>query len=90
VTHASPGSWIDVADIKWLRPEVLAGPKNPNPEALFEDDGITCRDAIRAFRRKLIGDRLQRHGGNVCAAAASLGISNPTFHRHRSEGKRLL
>jgi anaerobic nitric oxide reductase transcription regulator len=89
VTHAPPGSWIDVADIQRLRPEVLAGPKNSSPEVYLEDDGLTCRDAVRAFRRKLIGDRLQRHGGSVSAAAASLGISKPTFHRYRSEGKRL-
>ena len=65
VTHAAPGSWIDVTDIQRLRPDILTGPKNPNPEAFLEDENVTYGDAVRAFRKKLILDRLRRHGNNV-------------------------
>jgi len=89
VTHAAPGAWIDVADIQRLRPEVLSGPKNPNPEAYLEDEHVTYGEAIRAFRKKLILDRLQRCGGSASDAAGSLGISEPTFYRYWSEAKRI-
>jgi DNA-binding NtrC family response regulator len=81
-THAAPGSWIDVTDIQRLRPEILTGPKNPNPEAFLEDENVTYGDAVRAFRKKLILDRLRRHANNVSAASTSLGISEPTFYRY--------
>jgi DNA-binding NtrC family response regulator len=89
VTHAPPGSWLDIADIQRLRPEVLSGPRNPNPEAYLDDEIVTYRAVVRAFRKKLIEDRLHRHGGSVSAAAASLGISKSTFCRYRSEAPRL-
>jgi transcriptional regulator with PAS, ATPase and Fis domain len=89
VTHAAPGAWIDLADIQRLRPEVLTGPKNPNPEAYLEDENVSYGEAIRAFRKKLILDRLQRCGGSASDAAVSLGISEPTFYRYWSEAKRI-
>ena len=67
---------------------MLLGPKNPYPEAFLEDETITWDDALSAFRRKVILDRLQRHGGNAPAAAASLGLSTATFYRHWSEAKK--
>jgi transcriptional regulator with PAS, ATPase and Fis domain len=76
VTHAAADAWIDVSDIQRLRPEVLTGPKNPNPEAFLEDENVTYGDATRAFRKKLILDRLPRCGGSAAQAAASLGISD--------------
>ena len=36
------------------RPEILSGPRNPNPEAFLEDENVTYGDAVRAFRKKLI------------------------------------
>src|SRR5713226_7257826 len=65
VTHASPGSWLDVADIRRLRPDILSGPKNPNPEAYLEGDDATYSEALRAFRAKLIFDRLRHHGNSA-------------------------
>jgi transcriptional regulator with PAS, ATPase and Fis domain len=89
VTHAAPGSWIDVTDIQRHRPEILTGPKNPNPEAFLEDENVTYGDAVRAFRKKLILDRLRRHANNVSAASTSLGISEPTFYRYWTDAKRI-
>jgi DNA-binding NtrC family response regulator len=89
VTHAAPGAWIDAADIRRLQPEVLSGPQNPHPEACLEDESVTYGHALRTFRRKLILECLRRHGGSVIEAAASLGISSPTFYRYWSDAKRV-
>ena len=59
-----------------------------NPEAYLEDEHVTYGDAIRAFRKKLILDRLQRCGGSASDAAGSLGISEPTFYRYLADAKR--
>ncbi len=88
VTHAAPGAWIEVADIERLQPEVLAGPQNTHPEPGLESEDVTYAHALRAFRRKLVLDRLRRHGGSVVEAAASLGISGPTFYRYWSDARR--
>jgi transcriptional regulator with PAS, ATPase and Fis domain len=88
VTHAAPGAWIDVDDMRRLCPDVLSGPRNPNPEAYLESEDATYSEAIRAFRKRLILDRLRRHGGSAVEAAASLKISGPTFYRYWSDAKR--
>ena len=88
MTHAPPGAWIDVDDIRRLCPDVLSGPRNPNPEAYLESEDATYSEAIRAFRKRLILDRLRRHGGSAVEAAASLKISGPTFYRYWSDAKR--
>jgi two-component system repressor protein LuxO len=88
VTHASPGASIDVEDIRRLCPYVLSGPKNPNPEAYLESEDAAYSEAIRAFRKRLILDRLRRHGGSAVEAAASLKISGPTFYRYWADAKR--
>jgi transcriptional regulator with GAF, ATPase, and Fis domain len=88
VTHASPGASIDVEDIRRLCPYVLSGPRNPNPEAYLESEDASYGEAIRAFRKRLILDRLRRHGGSAVEAAASLKISAPTFYRYWSDAKR--
>jgi len=87
VTHTPPGAWIDVADIRRLRPDVLSGPKNPHPEAYLESGDATYGDALRAFRKKVILDRLRQHG-SAYEAAASLKISGPTFYRYWMDAKR--
>ncbi len=89
VTHAAPGAWIDVADIQRLQPEVLAGPQNAHPEACLANEDVTYGHALRTFRRRLVLERLRRHGGSVVEAAASLGISGPTFYRYWSDARRL-
>jgi transcriptional regulator with PAS, ATPase and Fis domain len=88
VTHAPPGGWIDVSDIRRLQPEVLSGPRNPNPEAYLENEDATYSEALRAFRKRLIFDRLRRHNNSAVDAAASLRISGPTFYRYWSDAKR--
>ena len=88
VTHASPGAMIDVEDIRRLCPYVLVGPRNPNPEAYLESEDAAYSEAIRAFRKRLILDRLRRHGGSAVEAAASLKISGPTFYRYWADAKR--
>ena len=89
VTHAKPGTWIDVAAIERLQPDVLAGPRNPSPEAALETDDTSYGEAFRSFKRRLILDRLRRHGGSAADAAASLRISSPTFYRYWSEARRV-
>jgi transcriptional regulator with GAF, ATPase, and Fis domain len=89
VTHATPGAWIDVADIRRLQPEVLSGPQNTHLEACLENEDVTYGHALRTLRRKLVLDRLRRHGGSVVEAAASLGISGPTFYRYWSDARRV-
>jgi transcriptional regulator with GAF, ATPase, and Fis domain len=59
VTHAAPGAWIEVADIRRLQPEILAGPQIPHAEAGLEGEDVTYVHALRAFRRKLILERLR-------------------------------
>jgi transcriptional regulator with GAF, ATPase, and Fis domain len=88
VTHAPPGASIDLPDLRRLQPEVLSGPRNPNPEAYLESEDATYSEALRAFRKRLIFDRLHRHGGSAVEAAASLKISGPTFYRYWSDAKR--
>jgi transcriptional regulator with GAF, ATPase, and Fis domain len=88
VTHATSGAWIDVDDLRRLCPDVLSGPRNPHPEAYLESEDATYSEAIRAFRKRLILDRLRRHGGSAVEAAASLEISGPTFYRYWSDAKR--
>jgi DNA-binding NtrC family response regulator len=88
VTHAKPGAWIDVAAIERLQPDVLAGPRNPSPEAALEAEAMSYGEAFRSFKRRLILDRLRRHGGRAADAAASLRISSPTFYRYWSEARR--
>ena len=68
--------------------DVLSGPRNPNPEAHIESEDATYAEAIRAFRKRLILDRLRRHAGRAVEAAASLKISGPTFYRYRQDAKR--
>jgi transcriptional regulator with PAS, ATPase and Fis domain len=88
VTHAPPGAWIDVADIRRHRPDVLSGPKNPHPEAYLGSEDATYGEALRAFRKKVILDRLRQHGNNAFEAAASLKLSGPTFYRYWMDAKR--
>jgi transcriptional regulator with PAS, ATPase and Fis domain len=88
VTHAPPRGWIDVSDIRRLQPDVLSGPRNPNPEAYLENEDATYSEALRAFRKRLIFDRLRRYNNSAVEAAASLGISGPTFYRYWSDAKR--
>ena len=88
VTHVAPGAWIDVADITEHHPEVIAGPRNLTPDLYLEDDAVSYADAIRAFRKKLVIDRLERFG-TAAQAAASLGISEATFYRYWQDSKRI-
>lgn len=88
VTHTPDGAAIDVADIERLWPEVLSGPRNPNPEAYLEDELVPYKEAMRAFQERLILDRIERCGGNVSKAAASLKISEPSVYRYWSKAKK--
>jgi transcriptional regulator with GAF, ATPase, and Fis domain len=88
VTHAQPGSSIDIAQIRRQHPEVFAGPQNPNPEAYLEDEEAGYSEALRAFRKRLILDRLRRHDNSAVDAAESLKISAPTFYRYWQDARR--
>jgi DNA-binding NtrC family response regulator len=89
VTHAKAGARIELADIERLQPDVLSGPRNTSPEAALEGEETTYGEAFRAFKRRLILDRLRRHGGIAAEAAASLRISSPTFYRYWSDARRV-
>jgi transcriptional regulator with GAF, ATPase, and Fis domain len=88
VTLAAPGTCLDIESIIHHCPDVLSGPRNPHPEAYLESEDATYSEAIRAFRKKLILDRLHRHGGSAVEAAASLSISGPTLYRYWQDAKR--
>jgi transcriptional regulator with GAF, ATPase, and Fis domain len=88
VTHAQAGAWIDLPDLERLQPEVLAGPPSARPDGGAEGENVTYGLALRAFRRNLVLGALRRHGGRVTEAAASLGISGPTFYRYWSDARR--
>ena len=79
---------MDIESIHRHCPDVLSGPRNPHPEAYLESEDATYSEAIRAFRKKLILDRLHRHGGSAVEAAASLSISGPTLYRYWQDAKR--
>jgi transcriptional regulator with PAS, ATPase and Fis domain len=57
------------------------------PSNLQSEDAI-YREALRAFRKKLILDRLRHHGNSAAEAAASLKISRATFFRYWTDAKR--
>jgi DNA-binding NtrC family response regulator len=88
VTHVAPGAWIDVADISEHHPEVIGGPRNTTPDLYLEDDAVSYADALRAFRKKLVIDRLERFA-TAAQAAASLGISEATFYRYWQDTRRI-
>ena len=88
VTHAAAGAWIGVDDVRRHCPDVLSGPRNPNPEAYLESEDATYAEALRGFRKRLILDRLRRHGDSAVEAAASLKISGPTFYRYWQDARR--
>jgi DNA-binding NtrC family response regulator len=88
VTHVPAGEWIDVPYLREYHPEILGGPRNVNPEVYLQDDTVSYGEAIRAFRKSLIMDRLQRFGG-APEAAASLGISEATFYRYWQDSRRI-
>jgi transcriptional regulator with PAS, ATPase and Fis domain len=88
VTHVPAGEWIDVPHVSEYHPEILGGPRNMNPEVYIQDDTVSYGEAIRAFRKSLIVDRLQRFGG-APQAAASLGISEATFYRYWQDSRRI-
>ena len=80
---------FEAADIERLQPEVFAAAQNAPPEARPDgDDDVSYGLALRTFRSKLVLERLRRHGGRVTEAAASLGISGPTFYRYWSDARR--
>jgi transcriptional regulator with PAS, ATPase and Fis domain len=88
VTHALPGESIDIADIRRHQPEVLTGPRYPNPGACLEDEEASYSEALRTFRKRLILDRLRRHENSAVDAAESLKISAPTFYRYWQDARR--
>ncbi len=78
--HARAGERIDVALLERCLPEILRAEPNPRSGPLLWD-GVSMRDAVRAFERELILARLERHGGSAKAARESLGLTKTTFHR---------
>ncbi|KAF1045207.1 helix-turn-helix domain-containing protein [Xylophilus sp.] len=53
-----------------------AGTAVPPPAALQPP-----RDAVDAFRRRMLADTLQRHGGSPAAAARALGLDRANVGR---------
>ena len=88
VTHVPAGAWIDATHVREHHPEIVEGPKNASAEVYLDEDTVSYGEAIRAFRKRLVIDRLQRFGGAV-QAAASLGISEATFYRYWQDTRRI-
>jgi DNA-binding NtrC family response regulator len=87
VTHASPGASIDSEAIRLHCSSVISGPRNPNPEAYLESEDAPYSELLAAFRKRLLEDRVRRHGG-AAGAMESLQISSPTFYRYWASAKR--
>lgn len=68
--HLDPGGGLPRA-----LPEAEADP------AQAADSEAALSDAVDDFKRRLIEQRLQRHGGNKAAAAKSLAMDRGNFHR---------
>jgi len=79
--HAQPGARLDRALLERCLPEVLTAEPNPKAGPLLWD-GVSMKEAVRAFERELILARLERHGGSAKAARESLGLTKTTFHRY--------
>jgi transcriptional regulator with GAF, ATPase, and Fis domain len=63
--------------------EVEKGP-GPAEAAGGPDDfaGLTFQDATAAFQRRLLDAALQRHTGNLAAAAEALGMTRHALRHH--------
>lgn len=81
VTHAKPGAHIDRALVGQCLPEILEGPPNPKAGPVLWD-GVSMREAVRAFQRELIASRLERHDWNTASVRRSLRLTKTTFHRY--------
>ena len=60
-----------------LPPEVLSGPTAPE----VSDDGLPYREAVLAFKRRLIRGALQKTDGNQTKAAENLGLQRSYLNR---------
>lgn len=80
VSHARGGGRLDVERLRKAAPDVLTSGVNPKAGPVLWED-VPLRDAVRTFERELILARLERHGWDVPAARASLGLPKTTFHR---------
>jgi len=56
-----------------------AGAAAPSPPAPPEPE-LPLREAVDAYRRRLIRDAVRRHGGNWAAAARQLGLDRANLH----------
>ena len=64
--------------------EIIAGADFKAFELKFQRH----EEALGAFRKTLILDRLRCHNGSAVDAAASLRIPGPTFYRYWADAKR--
>jgi len=81
VVNTPAGAEIGIDIIEKHCRDVLSGRKNPNPEAMLEDENATWAELFTAFRAKTFRDRADRFGDNL-AAMRSLDIGESTFYRH--------
>jgi transcriptional regulator with PAS, ATPase and Fis domain len=82
-----PGTWL-MSRASTTIPTFCPARELPSRGLISERRDATYSEAIRAFRKKLILDRLHRHGGSAVEAAASLSISGPTLYRYWQDAKR--
>ena len=62
-----------------LAPTVI--PPVPMPPTDVPPHGFTLREAVDAFKYRIVADTLARHGGNRTAAARELGLDPANLHR---------
>jgi len=80
VVNTPAGAEIGIDIIEKHCRNVLSGRKNPNPEAVLEDEDATWAELGNAFRARVFRDRADRLGDK--AAIRSLAIAESTFYRH--------
>jgi sigma-54-specific transcriptional regulator len=82
VSRAAPGALIDRDLLAQAYTPVLEAAPTPAGPA---GPGASLAEAVRAFKRGLILERLEAFQGNVAAARQSLKLKKSTFHRYARE-----
>ncbi len=81
VMHTRPGETIELRALQMLWPNVLEGPRHPEPPGLFDDDARTLDEAKEILERELLIRRFERFDGDAIKVAKSLSIVKSSVYR---------